>query len=91
MKSYAFTDCPWCYGDGCNQCAIERKKATKEAVEPIFTTKLDSPEEIELAKSVIGREAIEKAFGKNGGGIKEIERNAALANFKRVLRKQNKS
>lgn len=87
MKSYAFANCPWCYGEGCNQCKIEREKAFEEAKEPIFTTKLDSPEEIELAKSVIGRNALEKAFGPNGGGIKEIKLNAAIAKMKRLLRK----
>lgn len=88
MKSYAFVNCPWCYGNGCNQCSIEREKAKKVAMEPIFTTKLDSPEEIELAKKVIGKGAIEKAFGPGGGGIQEIKRNAAIANLIRAVRKE---
>ena len=84
-----FKDCPWCYGEGCNQCKIELDKAMKDSMEPIFTTKLDSPEEIELANEVIGRGAIEKAFGPDGGGLQEVKLNAAVANMKRVLRKQN--
>ena len=89
MKSYAFSDCPWCYGDGCNQCVAERKKASEMAIEPIMTINLDDPEEVKLARGYIGRKAIENAFSPGGGGIQEIERNAAIFEFTKVLRKQN--
>ena len=84
----AFDDCSWCYGRGCLQCSNERKKAEKESMQPIFTTKLDSPEEIELTKRVIGREALEHAFGPDGDGIQEVKANAAIAGLLRVLRQE---
>lgn len=37
---------------------------------------------------MIGVEAIEKAFGPEGGGIQEIERNAAAYNLLELLRNQ---
>ena len=89
MKAYAFSECPWCYGDGCNQCSIERKKASEAAMEPIMTINLNDPDEVKLARGYIGRKAIENAFGPGGGGVREIERNAAIFELTKVLRKQN--
>ena len=30
MKSYAYANCSWCHGRGCNQCMTERDKAIKK-------------------------------------------------------------
>jgi len=30
MESYAYANCDWCYGRGCNQCMEERRKAIKK-------------------------------------------------------------
>lgn len=84
-----YRDCKWCYGRGCTFCPGEYEKAEKRAMEPILTARFDSPEEMEELKSVMGREAIEKAFGPDGGGIQEIEYNAAVVNLMRVLRKSH--
>ena len=92
MASYR--DCKWCSGDGCNQCHYEREKAAKEFDEngpkPIFSMKinpdgkLDDPE---LAKSCIGYEAIKHAFGPHGDGVREVERNCAIASLMQLLKK----
>lgn len=47
--------------------------------EPMLVVRRDNPEDMELLKKVFHREAIEKAFGPGGGGMEEIERNAAEA------------
>lgn len=73
-----FDGCKWCYGKGCLCCAAERKKAEERAMEPIFTARLDDPEDMERAKKVIGFDALQKAFGPNGGGVREVEYNAAV-------------
>lgn len=75
---------------GCMACSNARRAKKKELDEeykrqfpdgpkPIFTTRLDSPEAIEEARKVIGREAIEKAFEPGGGGVEEIKANAKRA------------
>ena len=89
----AYSKCKWCYGDGCNQCEIERRKEIEEWEEngpqPIFTAKLNNPEEMQALKRVCGKEALEEAFGPDGGGIREIERNAAIETMIGLLREQN--
>ena len=85
-----YENCKWCYGDGCNQCHIEKekdiKKFEKDGPQPLFTAKLDSPSDIELLKDVFGKDALEKAFGPDGEGMQEIKQNAAIASLKQCLR-----
>lgn len=70
-------------GKGCISCFNARKNKRKELDEeykrqfpdgpkPFFTASLDNPEEMEQAKRVIGREAIEAAFGPDGRGVEQI-------------------
>ena len=46
---------------------------------PIFTAKAGNPRDMELLARVFNRTALERAFGPGGGGMDEIERNAATA------------
>jgi hypothetical protein len=82
--------CKWCQGRGCTFCPGERAKweeaEEKRRMEPILTARFDDPQEMEEFKRVMGREAIDKAFGPDGGGIREIEYNAAIVNLTRALR-----
>ena len=90
----SYGKCKWCSGDGCNQCETERRKDIKawedNGPQPIFTAKLDNPDEMQALKRVCGKEALEKAFGLDGGGVREIELNGAVENFLGILREQNK-
>ena len=86
-----FSECPWCYGDGCNQCAIERRKYEAAMPKPIFTAKADNPHDMKLLKRVFGKDALEQAFGKDGGGMTEINRNAAIASVEQILHAQSES
>lgn len=83
-----YVHCDWCNGRGCTACFTARRQREKEleeeynrqfpnGPEPIFTARLDHPEEMEAMKRVAGREAIEKAFGPGGRGVEEIKENAA--------------
>ena len=90
-----YTKCKWCYGEGCNQCEVERQKDIaeyeKNGPQPIFTAKTDSPEDMKLLKDVFGKDALEHAFGPEGEGMHEIELNAAGASLLQILRESNKS
>ena len=94
-KHFAFGGCSWCSGQGCNQCRYEQKKheaqieANLKNPQPIFTADRNNPDDMQLLKDVFGKEALEKAFGPDGGGIEEIERNAAIASFTQELRNHN--
>ena len=91
----AFDGCSWCNGRGCNQCVYEREKweATIEAnqknPQPIFTADLNEPGDMQLLKDFLGKDALEHAFGPDGGGIEEIHQNAAIASLTQELRKHN--
>jgi hypothetical protein len=95
-KMSAYENCKWCHGNGCNQCNFEREKRIKEyeknGPQPIFSMKINPDgtlEDPELAKSCIGKDALEKAFGPEGGGVREIELNCAVASLIQQLRKNN--
>lgn len=77
-------------GRGCMACYNARQKKIKEldeeynrqfpnGPEPIFTAKLEDKEQMDQAREVIGRKAIEKAFGPGGGGIDEVVANCEKA------------
>lgn len=79
----AYRYCKFCQGKGCLACDGEAERDYKRAfpngAQPIAVFKTNDPADMELARQTIGREAIEKAFGKGGGGSAEI-----LENLKRV-------
>jgi hypothetical protein len=87
----AFEYCPWCGGRGCNQCPYERRKWQEAHYgpdglpQPIFEAQADNPHDLELLKRFLGREALEHAFGPEGGGIEEIEQGAAQARLIQAL------
>ena len=89
----AFEHCSWCNGRGCNQCHLERKKYEDQFKTPqaLFSADVNDPQDMQLLKEVFGREALEHAFGPDGGGMQEIEQAAALASFKQAMRKHNKT
>jgi hypothetical protein len=78
-----YRDCKWCRGNGCLYCAAEADKAYKAAFpngpQPLATFNLSDPSQLEVARKSIGVEAIQKAFGKDGGGVAEIIQNIADA------------
>ncbi len=82
----AFAGCKWCGGSGCLACPDERAKAEKQAMGPIFTADLDNPDDMKLLNDCLGREALERAFGPDGGGMLEVKRNAAVASLLQVVR-----
>jgi hypothetical protein len=88
-----FRYCKWCGGrpQGCTFCPSEREKYLKEEerrrYEPIITAKIDDPQEMSELNHVIGADALKHAFGPEGEGVREIERNAAIVNLTRALRK----
>ncbi len=83
-----YRDCRWCGGKGCVSCKIECDKeyARQFPNGPGPLLVLTTPEEIVAARSVIGVEAIEKAFGPNGGGMQEI-----VSNIEAFKKAQGKS
>ncbi len=85
----AYSGCEWCGGNGCLQCPEERKKAEQRAMEPIFTADRNNPDDMALLNEFCGREALGKAFGPDGEGMVEVERNAAIASFKQAVRKMS--
>lgn len=95
MSSFAFGGCSWCSGQGCNQCNFERKKyeaqieANLKNPQPIFTADINNPDDMQLLKSCFGKDALEHAFGPDGGGMDEINLNAAIASLTQELRKHN--
>ena len=86
----AFPYCKWCGGSGCMGCDEERRKYEEQRAKPIFSADRDNPEDMEALRRVVGREAIEHAFGPDGGGIAEVEYNAAVESLLQVLRKSRR-
>lgn len=73
FDGHRYVNCRWCGGSGCLQCEAEfdaaYKRAFPEGPKPIATFKLDSPGDVERARSVLGVEALTKFFGPDGGGM----------------------
>ena len=86
----AFPYCKWCGGSGCMGCDEERRKYQEQRAKPIFSADRDNPQDMEALRRVVGREAIEHAFGPEGGGIAEVEYNAAVESLLQVLRKSRR-
>ncbi len=60
-------------------------------MQPIFSADLENPDDVALLKENFGADALNHAFGPEGEGMREIERNAALASLKQVMRKGTKT
>ena len=87
------TSCNFCGGRGCIACAGERARIEKEMMKPLFVAK--TPEDLQLLKDAIGKEALEKAFRPDPifghiSGVQEIERNLALASLLQYLREHRR-
>ncbi len=87
----AFPGCSWCYGNGCLQCDKEREKSREKAMQPIFSADLDNPDDMALLNETFGVDALGHAFGPDGEGMREVERNAAFASLQQVMRKGTKT
>ena len=76
-----YRDCRFCGGNGCLACQAEAEKEYKrqfpDGPKPIITARTDNAEELKRMKKVIGKEALSKAFGPEGGGMAEILKNMA--------------
>lgn len=94
-----YHNCKWCNGSGCITCEIERKKDIDKLPEPLFVLK--NERDWDLLDGAIGAEAINKAFGPEpdpmkrfvtgeGGGLKTIEHNLAIASLLQHLRDERK-
>jgi hypothetical protein len=58
-----YSDCKWCKGKGCLYCNAEREKATENLdIQPIFSADLTNDKDVELLKSLFGKEALDRAF-----------------------------
>lgn len=94
MTPRDFVPCHWCGGGsatadrGCAACFNARERKIKELAaeyaaafpngpQPLLTLD-NSPEGWDAMRRIIGKEAVEKAFGEGGGGISEI-----IANIER--------
>ena len=85
----AYANCKWCDGRGCLGCDGERKKDQEAGVVPglLFEADRSNPRDMELLRRFFGVEALEHAFGPEGGGMGEIEHNAAVASLLQAARK----
>ena len=80
----AYWNCKFCHGRGCLACEGERQRDMERQIEPAFVAK--TPEDLELLKEAVGREALEKAYA--GPNLEhEIQFNLAVAAIKQQLRK----
>ena len=83
----AFPYCKWCGGSGCMGCDEERRKYEEQRAKPIFTADRNDPEDMAALRRVVRREALEHAFGPDGGAMAEVEYNAAVESLLQALRK----
>lgn len=83
----AFGGCQWCGGRGCLQCDAQRQAAIERRQQPIFVADRNDPADMDALKRVFHRKSIEHAFGPEGGGMQEIEFNAAVESLLQSLRK----
>lgn len=71
-----YRDCRWCRGNGClyceSECDAEYKRQFPGGPKPIASFSLNTPGDVDAFKEIFGREAMEKAFGAEGGGLAEI-------------------
>ena len=68
-------------------CDEARRVYEEHESQPIFTARRDEPEDMAALGRVIGGEALARAFAPGGGGVAEIEWNAAVESLLQTLRK----
>ena len=81
----AYKYCKWCHGQGCMYCNMQREIDANKPIEPMFIMRDGYPEDLERMKMFAHREVIEKELSPGGGGIREINRLAALARILQTL------
>lgn len=87
----SYPGCRFCGGRGCLACEGERQRAFEQVQDPIFTASTDDPRDMQLLKTYLGKDALDHAFGPDGHGIQEIERNAAIASFLQAVHVREES
>ena len=74
-----YRDCKWCQGAGCLFCNQEADKAYQrqfpDGPQLLATFDMTTESGRQAARNAIGVEAIQKAFGDDGGGVEEIAEN----------------
>ena len=83
----ACPDCTWCHGRGCMGCDEAWRRYEKRIKEPIFTADRSNPADMEALNRVFGADALIEALGPGGGGMREIEYNAAVESLAQAIRK----
>jgi len=86
----AYLNCTWCNGRGCLMCDAEREKAKNVRRQPILNVtheEMQDPSLGLLILDAIGRKAIERAFGPDGGGIDEVEGNCNVVSLVQAMRR----
>jgi len=81
-----YCNCKWCHGRGCLYCHEERQRDQEEP-KLLFSADPNDPEDMRQLAETFGRQALERAF-REGDGMVEIERNAALATLMQMIRKR---
>jgi len=93
--------CKFCHGNGCLACPDPEKEKETTLPEPLFTARLDNPEDMKLLEMAFGKEVldfafaddvdpIEKALTGRGGGMQTLEQKARIARFLQALGGENK-
>ena len=72
-------------------CDEERRKSQEQRAKPIFSADRNDPQDMEALRRVVGREALEHAFGPDGEGMAEVEYNAAVESLLQSLRKSRRT
>ena len=65
----------------------EYQRQFPDGPKPIFSARFDSPGDMALLKQVFHREKLETAFGPDGTGMAQIERDAEAARLAQALRR----
>lgn len=86
----AFSRCRFCHGEGCISCSTQLEKWEAEhkdkLPEPLFTAKLDDPEDMAALKRCFSADALKETFVPMGGGIEELNLKLATESLKQGLR-----
>lgn len=79
--------CTNCNGKGCLDCNFELMSRNKSSIAPTpaFIANPNDKNDMELLKNAIGKDALDKAFSNDGGGLREIELNLVSAKLSQAL------
>ncbi|MDE2104302.1 MAG: hypothetical protein KGL39_44100 [Patescibacteria group bacterium] len=83
--------CNWCFDKGCLACPPPPTKQELLDDALLFKADRNNPHDMELVRQVFGAEAMEKAFGPNGGGMADVQLNAALARLLQAIHRSDKA